>query len=129
VLHSRKSRRPESDWGNYRFQIIPLGGRLGNLDRIRRLIPIFTEERTYLPRSLHKTLTDGTSVELVNQFITQEYEPFPVGHADLFDIIGRILDDDMATMWPQEWTPSREDRYSPERQKRMQRRFGSVWTQ
>lgn len=116
------------DEDNYRFQIIPLGGRLGNLDRIRRLIPIFSEQRFYLPRSLHRTLTDGSSVNLVEQFITQEYEPFPVGHADLFDIMSRIMDENMQTMLPQEWTEYREDRYPEARARRMQRRYGSVWT-
>jgi hypothetical protein len=114
---------------NYRFQIIPLGGRLGNLDRIRRLIPIFAEQRFYLPRHLHKTLTDGSGVDLVERFITQEYEPFPVGHADLFDIMSRILDEDMQTMWPQDWHPYDGDqRYSEARAKRMMKRFASVWS-
>ena len=114
---------------NYRFQITPLGGRLGNLDRIRRLIPIFAEGRFYLPHMLHKTLVDGSSVDLVEMFITQEYEPFPVGHADLFDIMSRIMDEDMQVMWPQEWDQPdyREQRYSPERGKRMRRKWASAW--
>ena len=114
---------------NYRFQIVPLGGRLGNLDRIRRLIPIFAEQRFYLPHMLHKTLVDGSGVDLVEQFINQEYEPFPVGHADLFDIMSRIMDEDMQVMWPQEWDDPhyREDRYSPERAKRMRGRWASPW--
>ena len=113
---------------NYRFEVTPLGGRLGNLDRIRRLIPIFAEGRFYLPQSMHKTLTDGSSVDLVEQFITQEYEPFPVGHADLFDIMSRIMDEDMQTMWPQEWeqTEWHEDAYE-RAAKRDRRRYTTGW--
>lgn len=112
---------------NYRFEIHPLGGRLGNLDRIRRLIPIFAEGRFYLPQSMHKTLTDGTSVDLVEQFITQEYEPFPVGHADMFDIISRILDTDFNPLWPKEWVSApTEDRYA-KALKRDRRRYASAW--
>jgi phage terminase large subunit-like protein len=114
---------------NYRFQIIPLGGRLGNLDRIRRLIPLFAEQRFYLPYSLHKNLLDGSGVDLVERFITQEYEPFPVGHADLFDIMSRILDDTLEAQWPQEWYPHEdEQRYSEARAKRLRMRYASVWT-
>lgn len=113
---------------NYRFDITALGGRLGNLDRIRRLIPIFAEGRFYLPDQMQKTLTDGRSVDLIEQFLTQEYDPFPVGHADAFDIISRILDDELTVTWPmhfEERKPKRRARYVGNQ---YQNRYGSAWS-
>lgn len=120
--------KSEQERANYRFDIKPLGGRLGNLDRIRRLIPIFSQGRFYIPQTLHRTLTDGKMVDLVEQFISQEYEPFPVGHADMFDIISRVLDEDLGTMWgdpAEEERPKRYDAFTARR--KAAKRWGSAW--
>jgi len=96
---------------NYRFEIIPLAGPLGQVDRIRRLIPDFSQSRIYLPKHLWKSDYQGVEVDLVERFLTEEYDPFPVGHTDLLDIISRIKDRDFPTTWPKLLESPQEERY------------------
>jgi hypothetical protein len=51
--------RDRQDRENYRFQIIPLGGAMPKLDRIRRLIPWFEQGRIFMPQALVKTNYEG----------------------------------------------------------------------
>ena len=86
---------------NYRFEVVPLAGKLGNLDRVRRLIPTHEEGRWYYPERLHYTTAEGKAVDMVQTLIDEELVPFPVGmHADMLDAQSRILDEDMHTQWP-----------------------------
>lgn len=95
---------------NYRFNIIPLGGSMPKLDRIRRLIPWFEQGRIWMPEILTKTNYEGVPTDLVKDFIEQEYEPFPVAtHDDMLDALARILDDDMPASWPMAFD---EDEYA-----------------
>ncbi len=88
---------------NYRFAITPLGGRLGNLDRVRRLIPSHQEGRWFYPKRLMYVTYEGKSVDLVQVFTEEELVPFPVGmHADMLDSASRIFDEDFPTVWPKE---------------------------
>lgn len=86
---------------NYRFDITPLGGILAKNDRIKRLIPIFENHRMYLPESLRRTDYKGKSIDLVQSFIDDEYQEFPVStHDDMMDSLARIKDEDMNTFFP-----------------------------
>jgi len=86
---------------NYRFTITPLAGSLGNIDRVRRLIPSHEEQRWYYPKKLSYTTYEGKSVDLVQVFTDEELVPFPVGmHADMMDAQSRIMDEDLQTAWP-----------------------------
>jgi phage terminase large subunit-like protein len=112
---------------NYRFEITEIGGQMSKIDRIRRMIPIFApvdEERKgrfLLPESLMKTDYEGIRRDLIQSFILEEYNPFPVGlHDDLFDAISRIWD--IPTVWPK--PHQAEDRYA---RPRRQRRTASAW--
>lgn len=100
---------------NYRFDVQELGGKLSKTDRVNRLIPVFAENRFYLPIDLHRTLHDGKTVELVNVLIEEELLPWPVPvHDDLLDAISRIFDIDLA--WPkaaEELSPDRYKRRTP----------------
>lgn len=88
---------------NYRFSITELGGTLKKEDRIRRLIPYFEARRIWLPESLHRTDSTGATRELVEEFIEEEYAPFPVGrHDDLIDPLSRIEDSSMGCEFPKE---------------------------
>ena len=97
---------------NYRFPITPLGGSLGNFDRVQRLIPTFEQGRIYLPESLHYTISEGKVVDLVQVFLNEEYKPFPVGmHADMLDSLSRIHDKAVTVTFPKavrRGTPPRE---------------------
>jgi predicted phage terminase large subunit-like protein len=103
--------RDRQDRENYRFSIIPLGGQMPKVDRVRRLIPWFEQGRIYMPQKLDKTNYEGVSVDLIREFIEQEYEPFPVAaHDDMIDALARILDDDMPASWPMAFEHSDDGR-------------------
>ena len=87
----------------YRFKIIEVGGITSKTDRIKRLLPIFSEERFYLPESLYYTNWDKKVEDLINVFVEQEYMAFPVGmHDDSFDALARICEPDLPLVWPKE---------------------------
>ena len=88
---------------NYRFSIAELGGQMPKPDRIRRLVPLFENNRVFLPHTLPKTDYEGNEKDLVNAFIDEEYKAFPVGlHDDMLDALARILDetDEFKAQWP-----------------------------
>lgn len=86
----------------YRFELEELGGSLKKEDRIRRIIPLFENHQIYLPDTLHRTDHLGVVRDLVDDFIEQEYAPFPVGkHDDLIDGLSRIVDMRMVFPKPQ----------------------------
>ncbi len=85
---------------NYRFDIVPLGGRLGKHERIKRLVPVFEQGRFYLPETLTRKTHDG-SVDVVAAFVNDEYKAFPVSlHDDMLDSAARILDEDLRAEFP-----------------------------
>lgn len=89
------------DQENYRFKITPLKGAVSKQDRIKRLIPLFEQGRMYLPPFQHRTIYDGTTVDLVSMFIEEEYVAFPVSlHDDMLDSLARIEDPDLPVKWP-----------------------------
>jgi phage terminase large subunit-like protein len=98
---------------NYRFHITELGGSLAKRDRIRRLVPIFEQGRMWLPETLRRTDYQGVSRDLVDVFLREEYEAFPLGdHDDMLDSLARITDDDMHLVWPRVERPVRTGRMS-----------------
>jgi len=86
---------------NYRFDITELGGSQPKLDRIRRLIPWFEGGRIYLPPSLVKTNYEGREIDVIEAFVDEEFEPFPVAaHDDMLDAMARVLDSDLPVQFP-----------------------------
>lgn len=90
------------DQENYRFAIHEIGGMMSKEDRIRRLIPLFEQQRIYLPHQLYRRNYEGDYVNLVDDFISNEYLSFPVGaHDDMLDALSRICDDEVKIVEPQ----------------------------
>jgi len=85
---------------HYNFDIVPMAGKVGQTDRIKKLIPLFEQSRIFLPKSMPYTNYEGRTVDLIAQFKSDEYEPFPVGHFDGLDALSRILDEDLAAVFP-----------------------------
>jgi len=86
---------------HYRFEVIALGGILSKTDRIKKLIPLFEHHRIYLPEALRRTDFKGESIDLVQSFINDEYQEFPVStHDDMLDSLARIEDEDMNSQFP-----------------------------
>ena len=85
----------------YRFSIIELSGSSPKNDRIRRLVPIFENHRIYIPNKLLFINQEGKLVDMINEFLKNEYESFPVsGHDDMLDCMSRIVDEDLGAKFP-----------------------------
>lgn len=86
---------------NYRFEVIELGGTMPKVDRIRKLVPVFEQRRWYMPRTCFKTDYEGKLKDLVDIFINEEYNAFPVSaHDDMLDCKARILDESLGALFP-----------------------------
>lgn len=97
IAHMQDRMRRE----RYRFEIVPLGGRLSKQDRILRLVPLFEQGRIYLPETLVKADHQGRPRDLVEDLVEQELVPFPYGrHDDMLDAMARLLDPEFSTAWP-----------------------------
>lgn len=98
----------------YRFDIQELGGPLSKVDRVNRLMPIFSAGRFYLPHRLMYTQYDGKTLDLIHALIEEEMAAWPVPvHDDGLDVIARILD--IALPWPKTVNQGSRDRYADNR--------------
>jgi len=102
---------------NYRFDIKELKGITSKTDRIKRLVPIFSNRQFFLPYELYRTNYEGKDLNLVESFLSEEFMMFPVGaHDDMLDAISRVFDMDM--VWPKSKTElGREDRYADKKKR------------
>ena len=97
TAHIRDKMRQDS----YNFKMVELGGNLAKVDRIRGLIPLFEQNRIYLPGTCYKTNYEKKTEDLTEIFITHEYQSFPVSqHDDMLDTLARINDEDLKIVWP-----------------------------
>lgn len=88
------------DRENYRFPIIPLGGKIKKEDRIETLIPIAETGRLYLPDTCVRTNTEGDSQDLTKIYLDEALE-FPFSdHDDMLDCGARITDEKLRAMFP-----------------------------
>lgn len=102
---------------NYHFDIIPLGGKISKNDRIKTLQPLFEDGRIYLPSTCHKVNWEGKTEDLVDVFLNEEFDCFPVPvHDDMLDCMARINDGDLNAQWPM--TEEKIDRYTRTRRNR-----------
>jgi predicted phage terminase large subunit-like protein len=92
VMHERHARCP----------IKTIGGSLSKIDRIKRLMPLFEQAKIVLLPYCNRTIYDGTTTDLVRDFIEEEYTAFPVSqHDDMLDALSRICDDkELGLRWP-----------------------------
>jgi predicted phage terminase large subunit-like protein len=93
--------KSEMEHKTYRFDIVEVGGQQAKEDRIKRLIPLFEQNRFYFPHSRNYTGHDGKTLDLIQVFIEQEYKSFPVAlHDDMMDSLSRIAEPDEQLFWP-----------------------------
>jgi predicted phage terminase large subunit-like protein len=97
---------------NYHFAITELKGNVAKEDRIAKLIPLFEHGRIYLPHSLFKTDYEGKYQDLIEIFLSQEYDAFPVAiHDDMLDCMARIIDPDLGAIFPLSYEEEKPQRY------------------
>ncbi len=108
---------------NYHFSISALKGSLSKNDRIRQLIPLFEQGRIFYPYSCFKTNYEGRTQDLVDIFLSEEYDAFPVPvHDDLLDVLARIVDPDLGAIFPRIYEEEKPQRYQSKN-----RNGGSSW--
>lgn len=99
---------------NYRFEILPLAGKVKKEDRIRKLVPLFEQGRVLMPRTLGRADSQGRTHDLTRVFIDEEYGAFPVcAHDDMLDCLARILDPDLAAVFPSPSLPGAVETSAP----------------
>jgi predicted phage terminase large subunit-like protein len=97
--------KAEQNRQQYRFKITEVGGTVSKEARIRRLIPWHERGRIYYPMALPYTVTDGTTRDLMSDFL-KEYEAFPVGRTDdMMDALARLDEPKLVLPFPQEEKP------------------------
>ena len=85
---------------NYRFQIIPLGGKVKKEERIAGLQPLVEAHRFYLPDHCIHQDYQGTQVDVTRSAV-EEFRLFPFSpHDDILDATSRILDPNFVTARP-----------------------------
>ena len=92
---------------NFRFRIKPLGGSMGKIDRIRRLMRLFEQGGIVPPRLRFRTLDDKGTVNLVDAFVEKSTPPSQLRKTmTLLDCLARILDPDLQVRRPfSDWDP------------------------
>lgn len=100
---------------NYRFDIQTVGGSMGKTDRILRLQPQFEANRWYLPNHLYYTNYKNEEKDLIEEFLVEEFDCFPVPvHDDFLDMLARV--EDVQLKWPKPAPKeNKRDRYSVSR--------------
>jgi hypothetical protein len=78
-----------------------LGGGPQKPDRIKKLIPIFEQQKLFLPERINYTDYLNEARNLTRDFVEQEYKEFPMPqHDDMLDCLARILDPKFPTSFP-----------------------------
>lgn len=86
---------------SYRFNLIPVGGKLSKSDRILKLVPAYSSGRVWLPCRSVFVDAEGKARDLVKEYIEDEYSMFPVcTHDDMLDCHARILDEKFGAVFP-----------------------------
>jgi phage terminase large subunit-like protein len=104
--------KERQDRETYRFELVPLKGKLSKFDRVNRLIPLCADGKLWLPEALFRTTTEGKLEDLIITTIEQEFLAWPVpAHDDMIDALSRVFDLGVPTPMPVA-EPHRDDRYN-----------------
>ncbi len=75
------------------FKITEVGGITAKVERIKRLVPLFQNQKFMLPHSLLYENYEGKTQDLIEIFLEEEFNKFPYSqHDDILDAMSRIFD-------------------------------------
>ncbi len=87
---------------SYRFSIVEVTtGNRPKSQRIDTLVPVFRERRIYVPQSIVHVTYDGKQVDMLDQWISEEYLKYPYGkHDDGLDSLAKLTDGSIPITFP-----------------------------
>jgi phage terminase large subunit-like protein len=99
----------------FHFPIEEVGGtRLSKDERILKLQPLFQEGRMIFPEKLPYTDCNGKLRNLVDDFIMEEYNEFPVSqYKDMLDALSRLRDEKVKVAGPAYVEPATHETDNP----------------
>lgn len=84
---------------NYRFALYPVNATSAKGLRIESLEPLFRNHRVYMPEVIWWRNWEGETVNLMEQFINDEYLAYPFcSHDDMLDALSKLTDLQVAPM-------------------------------
>lgn len=95
------------------FEITKLdGNKTEKNDKIGKLAEFFADHRIYFPKTLLKLTKKRGVVDLVSEFINDEYSKWPlIRHDDMLDALARIADPKMNIYYPEGEVEKEEEIY------------------
>ena len=100
----------------YRFEIVPLAGKLAKFDRIGRLVSLFEQGKILMPERCSIVTAEDGLVDMVKTFRDSEYLAWPFsGHDDMLDALARITDPELEVVWPKARTSASSTAYTTRR--------------
>jgi phage terminase large subunit-like protein len=79
---------------NYRFPISAVKATSAKGLRIDALEPLFRQLRIYMPESIWRKNWEGSVVDIIEEFIMEEYLAYPYcSHDDMLASLSKIVDD------------------------------------
>jgi hypothetical protein len=93
--------RLEQNRRNFRFDLIPIGVKgVKKKERILRLQSGFASGDIYLPERDIYINQEGVAVDVIKQFVQDEYIPYPVvSHDDALDALAMMEHEDVVRRW------------------------------
>jgi len=109
---------------NFFFPLKELGakstGSMSKIDRIKRLVPYFSDNRIILPPKMQYKQLDGQEVDVMEAFM-QEYVTYPFipesMHDDILDCLARLCDDELGVTFPDDNKFEKRERSEKKRRK------------
>lgn len=96
---------------NRPLNIVPVGGTVGKIGRVERLVPLFEHKRVTLPVECWRTDHTEEEHDLTQVFVKSEYMSFPASrHDDMIDALARVVDPEFKTVFPQSAEEERMER-------------------
>jgi phage terminase large subunit-like protein len=79
---------------NYRFPLYPVKATSAKGLRIEALEPLFRQQRVYMPDTIWRRNWEGETVDVIEEFILEEYLAYPFcSHDDMLDALSKLTDE------------------------------------